>query len=87
MLEEAGWLEVHKQDMMTRGGKDIPTPLPDEYYADNWIGEKSKALLADMPKDQPWFMQINFSGPHDPWDVTRNMKEAMKDRRFPDAAD
>lgn len=87
MLEGAGWLEVHKQDMMTRGGKDIPTPLPDEYYADNWIGEKSKALLADMPKDQPWFMQINFSGPHDPWDVTRNMKEAMKDRRFPDAAD
>lgn len=87
MLEQAGWLETHKRDMMTRGGKDIPTPLPPEYYADNWIGEKSKAMLAAMPKDQPWFMQINFSGPHDPWDVTTGMKEAMKDRRFPDAAE
>ena len=87
MLEAAGWLEAHKQDMMTRGGKDIPTPLPPEYYADNWIGEKSKALISEMPKDQPWFMQINFSGPHDPWDITKDMKDAMRDRHFPDAAD
>lgn len=87
MLAEAGWLEAHKEDMMTRGGRDVPSPLPPKYYADNWIGEKSKALIAEMPQAQPWFMQINFSGPHDPWDITKQMKEAMKDRRFPDAAD
>lgn len=87
MLEQAGWLEAHKNDMMTRGGRDIPTPLPPELYADNWIGAKSKALIGQMPGNQPWFMQINFSGPHDPWDVTVDMKEAVKNRRFPDAAD
>ncbi len=87
MLESVGWLEAHKDDMMNRGGKDIPTPLPEEYYADNWIGEKSRKLIAGLPKHQPWFMQINFSGPHDPWDVTVPMKEAMKDRQFPQAAD
>lgn len=87
MLEEAGWLDIHMQDMMTRGGKDIPTPLPPELYADNWIGEKSKELIRNMPQHEPWFLQINFSGPHDPWDVTRQMKEAMRERKFPDAAD
>lgn len=87
MLSQAGWLEAHKEDMIHRGNQDIPTPLPAELYADNWIGEKSKAMLAQMPKDRPWFMQINFSGPHDPWDITREMKERMAGRRFPDAVD
>ena len=86
-LQEHGWLEAHREDMIDRGARDIPTPLPDALYADNWIGEKSRRLLADMPADQPWFMQVNFSGPHDPWDITVSMKEAVRDRSFPQAAD
>jgi arylsulfatase len=86
-LQEHGWLEAHKEDMLNRGARDIPTPLPPEYYADNWIGEKSKALIGEMPQNQPWFMQINFSGPHDPWDIPVCMKKSVKERRFPDAAD
>lgn len=87
MLAQAGWLEAHKEDMLDRGSSDIPSPLPPAYYADNWIGEKSKDLLRGMPKDKPWFLQVNFSGPHDPWDITREMKDAMDGRRFPDAAE
>lgn len=87
MLEKAGWLETYKEDMISRGASDHPTTLPDEYYADNWIGEKSRNLIGQLPKDQPWFLQINFSGPHDPWDVTVSMKEGMAGRTFPDAAD
>lgn len=87
LLIEAGWMDAHKEDMINRGNQDIPTPLPPELYADNWIEAKSKSMLAKMPADQPWFMQINFSGPHDPWDVTKEMKDAMAGRSFPDAVD
>ena len=87
MLEEKGWLEEHEKDMMSRGGSDKPTPLPDELYADNWICEKTKDIIKGLPEDKPWFVQVNFSGPHDPWDVTEKMKAAMAGRRFPEAAD
>lgn len=87
LLQEAGWMDAHREDMVSRGNQDIPSPLPPELYADNWIEAKSKEMLAKMPAYQPWFMQINFSGPHDPWDVTKEMKDAMAGRTFPDAVD
>ena len=87
MLQEKGWLEAHKEDMLTRGNTDKVTPLPDDLYADNWVGAKTMELLAELPEDRPWFLQVNFSGPHDPWDITQSMKDRVKDRVFPDAAD
>jgi arylsulfatase len=87
MLKEAGWLDQHIDDMLHRGGNAYPTPLPDELYADNWITRKSCNMIEKLPKDRPWFMQVNFSGPHDPWDITKNMKDKMAGRKFPNAAD
>lgn len=87
MLQEAGWLDAHREDMLSRGATAVATPLPDEYYADNWVAEKSKEMLRNLPADRPWFMQVNFSGPHDPWDITERMKAAMEGRSFPEAAD
>ena len=87
MLKQAGLLDEYVDDMLARGCTDRPTPLSAEYYADNWIGERSLELISQLPQKQPWFMQINFSGPHDHWDVTREMKQAMADRVFPPAAD
>ena len=87
LLLKNNLLEQHIEDMIKRGGGDHPTPLPDEFYADNWVTQNGIDMLENMPKDQPWFMQVNFSGPHDPWDITVSMKEAVKDRSFPIAAD
>ncbi len=87
MLKEAGWLEEHIEDMLHRGGNAYPSPLPDELYADNWITRKSRDIIEKLPKDRPWFMQINFSGPHDPWDITKDMKDKISERIFPYAED
>lgn len=87
LLKEAGWLEKHIDDMIHRGGNAYPSPLPAELYADNWITRKSADMIGKLPKDCPWFMQVNFSGPHDPWDITKEMKEKVSERIFPDAAD
>ena len=85
MLKNAGWLETYCQDMRKRKHSDRTTPLPDEFYADNWITGQSLEILRSIPQDMPWFMQVNFSGPHDPWDVTARMKQSVQDRQYPQA--
>jgi len=41
-------------------------------------------MLKNFPEDQPWFLQVNFTGPHNPWDVTEKMRKSWKDVEFPD---
>ncbi len=36
-------------------------------------------MLKDAPKDKPWFIQVNFNGPHNPLDATANMLKRWKD--------
>jgi len=64
-------------------------PIPEEAYQDNWIGRNSEAVIRDAPSEQPWFAQINFVKPHNPWDVTEAMDEWYHDPdvEFPDPLD
>jgi len=56
-----------------------PTTLPDYAYQDNWIGRQTEQLLREAPDDQPWFCQVNFVKPHNPWDVTEEMHAWYRD--------
>ncbi len=85
-LQKAGLAEVHCEDIIGRGNKDHPTKLPEEYYGDNWVAENGIRMLEDFQKDQPWFLQVNFPGPHNPWDVTEEMKKGYQDRVYPEPA-
>ena len=87
VLKKAGYLPAYMDDMVARGRGTGVTPVPSELYADNWIGEKGREMIDALPENQPWFLQLNFSGPHDPWDVTEEMQQAMEKRTFPEAAD
>ena len=40
-------------------------------------------MLKEFPKDKPWHLVVNFTGPHDPWDVTVRMKNNWKENSFP----
>lgn len=64
-----------------------PTALPDEAYCDNWIAENGLRILREFPKDQPWFMQVNFTGPHNPMDITQTMYDARPGVQFPQPND
>lgn len=44
-------------------------------------------MISELPDDRPWFLQLNFSGPHDPWDITQEMYSAIQERSFPPAAE
>ena len=90
-LAEEDLLETHIEDFRRRrnegrdyrAGIDVdatfPTPLPDRAYCDNYIGRNSVDLLRAAPTDHPWFVQVNFAGPHNPWDVTEDMHGWYRD--------
>jgi arylsulfatase len=83
-LEERGVVDIHVQDFVNRPyGKIEPTNLSDEDYADNWIARNGLKLIDQAPKNKPWFLQINFNGPHSPMDVTVKMRNKWKNVKFP----
>jgi len=86
-LKENGLLDAYVDDMATRGNSPRICPIPDNLYADNWISQRGIRMLSELPEDRPWFMQVNFSGPHDPWDITARMRESVEARDFPLATD
>lgn len=85
-LQERSWREVHYADMERR--RDDPrldpeswghykathaTDLPERAYSDNFVAQNGLKLIDEAPEDRPWFLQINFPGPHEPMDVTHRM--------------
>lgn len=83
-----GLAKTHIDDFSKRRGKGnftatFPTPLPDHAYCDNWIANNGISLLRDAPKDKPWFIQVNFAGPHSPVDITRSMMPWYQEKQFP----
>ncbi len=84
-LDQIGLAHAHVADYEKRKGHGatFPTPLSDEAYGDNWIARNGLALLDAAPKDKPWFLQVNFNGPHDPWDITASMEKRWRGVKFP----
>lgn len=84
-LEEQGVRSAFVEDMRRRARSapfdSWPTPLPDRAYGDNWIALKGLRLMAAA--SGPWFLQVNFMGPHDPWDVTAAMAKTVQGRHLP----
>jgi choline-sulfatase len=76
-LAEKGLLEVHRAylDMYLNGQRPLPwelppTKLPTEDHLDHFIAGLAEDWLSDCPKDTPFYLQVNFGGPHDPWDAS-----------------
>ena len=87
-LEERGLRQAHLDDFARRRGRPdatFPTPLPDDAYCDNYVGANGLELLRRAPEGRPWFLQVNFTGPHDPWDITESMAELYAGAQFPSA--
>jgi arylsulfatase A-like enzyme len=84
-LEKHGLVEAHLKNIKVKDhdyeGKPI---LPKEAYCDNWIARNGLDLINSVPKGQPWFIQVNFDGPHSPMDVTKEMYDEWKGVKFPE---
>ena len=61
-----------------------PSPLPDDAYQDDWIGGCGIDLVRSAAtRPEPWFLQVNFAGPHEPMNVTEAMAASVADRTPP----
>lgn len=74
-LHGQGLMETHVNDYERR--KEIresgacgawPTPLPREAHTDEFTTRNAIRLLEELPSHEPWYLWVNFPGPHDPFD-------------------
>jgi arylsulfatase A-like enzyme len=88
-LHAAGLAGVHVADFARRRGKlpsyieTSPTPLPEHAYCDNWVADNALKVLGELPVGAPWYLAVNFTGPHNPMDVTADMQDRWGDVEFP----
>jgi arylsulfatase A-like enzyme len=84
-LHRRGLADIHVRDLNARKSyaDTYPTPLPEDAYCDTWVAENGLRLLRDFPADQPWHLVVNFTGPHNPMDVTSAMQQRWQDVDFP----
>lgn len=84
-LHDINMADYHVEDMMIRGNATHATNLPEDAYCDNWLTQNGIEMIRSFDIDKPWFLQVNFTGPHNPWDITSRMKEKWENEEFPSA--
>ncbi|MDX1983132.1 MAG: sulfatase-like hydrolase/transferase, partial [Bryobacteraceae bacterium] len=92
LLHRRGLAAMHVEDFRRRAQQasylyTAPTPLPEDLYCDNWIGANAIELLRNAAPNKPWFLQVNFTGPHNPVDITRRMERTCRTRNYPQPID
>ncbi|MFN0102190.1 MAG: sulfatase [Bryobacteraceae bacterium] len=85
MLHQRNLAAAHVADFKARRTYKAThtTPLPDDAYCDNWIAENARTLLKQAPQDKPWHLVVNFTGPHNPMDITQSMETNARTRHYP----
>ncbi|MCG3178834.1 MAG: Arylsulfatase [Phycisphaerae bacterium] len=66
-----------------RGESAWPTPLTRRQYTDDFTGRAALELLDRLPVGQPWHLQVNFPGPHEPFDPPADLMARYDGVEFP----
>ena len=92
-LKEKGLLKTHRNYLRdyraewTRGEtkpwKLPPSPLPSEDQLDSYTGQKAVEWIHNYNEDKPFYLQICFPGPHDPFDSTQEYRDMYKAEEMP----
>lgn len=60
-----------------------PIPLPLDAYQDAWLGDYTADWIEKYNDDRPFFLQVGFPGPHDPWDAPQEALDLFGDGEIP----
>jgi choline-sulfatase len=84
-LASKGWLEAHQRymqawvDEMYSGNvtpwAQEPAPVPDGEDIDSYIGRTAETWLRDYDQAAPFYLQVQFTGPHDPFDAPQKYRD------------
>ena len=78
-LESKGLLEAHRNHIMTwvtqayrehdpKPWTQPPAPVPPGDDEDSFVGRNSVEWLQAYDREEPFYLQVQFTGPHDPYD-------------------
>ena len=89
-LHRHGLMQTHHEDYESRyrnresgGCGDWPSPLGAEHHTDAFTADNALRLLDELPADQPWYLWVNFPGPHDPFDPPAEYRARYEGVDFP----
>ena len=60
-----------------------PCPLPDEDHLDAYTGRKSAEWIKNYSEDKPFYLQVLFPGPHDPFDSPASYRSMYNPEEMP----
>ena len=85
MLED--WERRRRHDEEGKGIAAWPCPHDRFFQIDDFTGRAALGLLDRLPAGQPWFLQVNFSGPHPYFDACGELLDRYDGVAFPEPAD
>ena len=84
-LEELGLWETHRdyvvrsktrlEEGKARAWEDPPCPLPSESHLDSYTGRTAAEWVRDYDGDKPFYLQVLFPGPHNPFDSPQEYRD------------
>ncbi|MBW2623882.1 MAG: sulfatase-like hydrolase/transferase, partial [Deltaproteobacteria bacterium] len=88
-LAEKGLLEKHREYMIAwRKGEALPweeppCPLDPEDHLDSYTGQKAADWITEYDGDKPFYLQVLFPGPHDPFDSPQKYRDMYDPKDMP----
>lgn len=92
-LKEKGLLRTHRKYMIeyftqwNRGKakpwEEPPCPLPVEDHLDSFTGRKTVEWIQNYKDEKPFYLQVLFPGPHDPFDSSAEYRDMYKPEDMP----
>ena len=61
----------------------VPWHLEERFHSDVFIGDSAVAWIDGHRGEQPLFLQVGFTGPHEPWDPLPRHLNLYRDRDLP----
>ena len=92
-LAEKGLLDIHREALrvylrgIRRGyshpWEQPPCLLPTEDHLDSYTGRKSAEWIRNYKSDKPFYLQVLFPGPHDPFDSPAEYRNMYNPEQMP----
>lgn len=61
----------------------VPWHLDERFHSDVFIGDSAVSWIHSHRGERPLFLQVGFTGPHEPWDPLPRHLELYRDRDMP----
>lgn len=88
-LHQQGLAKIHHDDYSKRreyrqehGRAAWAAPFDRRHHTDDFAGRAALDLLNGFPKGEPWYLQVNMPGPHDPYDAPAELLARYADIEF-----